>query len=111
MRSTMLGSTDIAVVFVDGGDVGSATFGAGDEGLGALAIGAGVTEAKATAALKEGGSVLKGADRCLAAEEVGGRAFHELKAVPIGIVEREDNAGVYFPSKVFFTPEPSRLGE
>jgi hypothetical protein len=51
--------------------------------------------------LKKGGAILKGADCCLAAEEIGRRAFHELEAIPIGIVKGEHYASVYFASEVF----------
>jgi hypothetical protein len=70
-----------------------------------------VTEAEAPATLEESGAILKGADSNLATKEVGRRAFHELEAVPIGIVEGENDAGVVFASQVFFTPKPPRLGK
>jgi hypothetical protein len=70
-----------------------------------------VAEAEATTALEEGGSVLKGADRGLTAKEVGRRAFHELEAVPVGVVEGENDTSMYLASEVFFAAKPSGLGE
>jgi hypothetical protein len=61
--------------------------------------------------LEEGGAVLEGADCCLAAKEVGRRAFHKLKAVPVGVVEGKNDTRVDFTGEVFFTAKPSRLGE
>jgi hypothetical protein len=75
------------MVLVYGCDVGSSALSACDEGFGPLAVGNGVAEAEASAALEESGAVLKGADRGLAAKEIGRRAFHELEAVSIGVVK------------------------
>jgi hypothetical protein len=111
MGSTVFGTTDIAVIFVDSCDVWTSAFGTGDESFRSLAIGNGVAEAEATTALEEGGAVLEGADRGLAAKEVGRRAFHELEAIPVGVIEREDDASMYFAGKVFFAAEPPRFGK
>jgi hypothetical protein len=51
--------------------------------------------------LKEGRTVLEGVDRSFAAKEVGRQAFHKLKAIPVGVVEGEDDAGMVFAGEVF----------
>jgi hypothetical protein len=61
--------------------------------------------------LEEGGAILEGADRGLAAKEIGGRAFHKLEAIAVGVIERKYYARVDFTGEVFFASEPSGLGE
>jgi hypothetical protein len=111
MGPTVFGTADVTVVFVNCCDVGASALGAGKEGFGTLTIGNGVTEAEASATLEESGAILKGADCSLATKEVGGRAFHELKAVPIGVIKGEYYAGMYFTGEVFFAAEPSGFGK
>jgi hypothetical protein len=107
MGTTVFGAADIAVVLVDGGDVRTSAFGAGDESLRSLAVGDSVAEAEAATALEEGRTILKGADCGLVAKEVGRRAFHELEAIPVGIVKGKDDAGMYLTGEVFFAAKPS----
>jgi hypothetical protein len=109
--TAMSGATDVAMVFMNGGEVGSAAFGAGNEGFGPLAIRDRVSEAEAASTLDEGGAVLKGADRGLAAKEIRGRTAHEFEPVAVRVIERKDYAGVDFASKVFLAAEPTRFGE
>jgi hypothetical protein len=85
--ATVFGPTDIAVVFVDGSDVRPSTLGASDECLRSFAVGYGMTQTEAAAALNEGWAALKGPDGGLAAEEVRGRATHEFETVAIWIVK------------------------
>jgi hypothetical protein len=46
-----------------------------------------MAETEAATTLDECGAVLKGADGGLTAKEIGRRASHELKAIPVGVVE------------------------
>jgi hypothetical protein len=105
--TSVFGTANIAVVLVNSSDMGSSALGTRKESFGAFAVGNGVTEAEASATLEEGGTILEGADRGLAAEEIGRRAFHELEAIAIGVVEGEYDAGVNFAGQVFFAAEPS----
>jgi hypothetical protein len=107
MRSSVFSAADVAVVFVNGGKVGTTAFGASEEGLGTLAVRDGVAEAKASATLEKSGSVLKSADSGLAAKEIGRRALHQLEAIPVGVVEGEHYTGMVFAREVFFATEPS----
>jgi hypothetical protein len=106
MSSTVFGPADVTVVFVNRGKVGTAAFGASDEGFGALAVGNGMTQTQATAALDESGAILEGADGGLAAEEVGRGAAHQFETIPIWVIEGEDYAGMDFASKVLLAAEP-----
>jgi hypothetical protein len=111
MCAFVFGASDIAMIFVNGGKVGASALGTSEEDFRPFAIRDRVSEAKAAATLEEGGVVLEGADGGLAAKEIGGRATHELEAIPIGVMEGEDDAGMMFASKVFFASEPSWFGE
>jgi hypothetical protein len=72
MRSAVFGAVNIAVVLVDGSNVGTTALGACDEGFGTFTVGAGVAEAEAASTLKEGRTVLKGANGGFAAKEIRG---------------------------------------
>jgi hypothetical protein len=72
MSPLVFGTADIAMVFVNCGEVRSTAFGASEEGLRSLAVGNGVTQAETAATLDKGGTVFEGADGGLAAKEVGG---------------------------------------
>jgi hypothetical protein len=111
MCASVLGSSDIAMVFVYGSHMRAATLSASEEGLRALAIWDGVTEVEATATLEEGRSILEGADCRLAAKEVGRRAFHKLEAVTVGVVKGENYTCMDFAGEVLLAAEPSGLGE
>jgi hypothetical protein len=109
MCAFVLGAADVTVVFMNVGLVGTTAFGTSDKRLGVLAVRAGVAEAEAATTLEEGGAVLEGTDGGLAAKEVGGGAFHQLKALPVWVVEGEDNTGVMLASETVGTAKPARF--
>jgi hypothetical protein len=111
MRAAMFGSADIAMIFVDGCEVRAAALGASDEGFRSFAVGDGMSQAEAAAALDEGRAIFKSPDGGLAAKEEGGRTAHEFKAVAVWIIEGENDARVYFTSQVLPASEPSGLRE
>jgi hypothetical protein len=98
---TVFSPTDVAVILVNSGEVRSAALGASDEGFRSLAVGDGMSEAEAAAALDESGTVFERLDSGLTTKEVRWGTAHEFKAVPIRVIEGKNNARMDFGSKVF----------
>jgi hypothetical protein len=70
--AAMFGSTNVAMVFMNGSEMGPSALGASDECLGPFAVRYGVTQTEAAAALDEGRAAFKGPYGGLATEEVRG---------------------------------------